>query len=99
MALRNVRLILSVCHGYNTEAVITEAICVATAGPYSPFGALHSALDDLEVGWYVFRKNTVFIGNMWAANQDPTTWDDPEEFRPQRFLINAGNLRVKVNPK
>ena len=55
-----------------------------------PLGVFHSVVEDNEVGSDVTRKNTLVIGNLWAANHDPTTWLDPEEFQhqvevPQQF--------------
>lgn len=28
----------------------------------------------------------------WALHMDPDVWEDPEEFRPTRFIATDGNL-------
>ncbi|XP_027166655.1 cytochrome P450 705A1-like [Coffea eugenioides] len=32
-------------------------------------------------------KNTTILINTYAAMRDPNLWDDPNEFKPERFLI------------
>lgn len=34
-------------------------------------------------------KNARVQVNVWAIGRDPSTWDDPLEYRPERFLDSA----------
>ncbi|XP_047396189.1 cytochrome P450 1A2 isoform X2 [Sciurus carolinensis] len=38
-------------------------------------------------GFHIPKERCVFI-NQWQVNHDPKTWEDPSEFRPERFLTD-----------
>jgi cytochrome P450 len=40
-------------------------------------------------------QDTAMILNLWSFHHDPKFWGDPEEFRPERFLDEKGNLNKK----
>ncbi|KAK3900706.1 3-hydroxyphenylacetate 6-hydroxylase [Staphylotrichum tortipilum] len=55
------------------------------------FTVLRLALPRVSVKEIVYNgavipKGTVVFLNSWACNMDPQVWDDPEEFRPERWL-------------
>ncbi|KAK1323087.1 Cytochrome P450 71B2 [Acorus calamus] len=41
--------------------------------------------EDCVIDGYDVPKGTRAIVNLWAVGRDPKTWDDPDEFRPERF--------------
>ncbi|XP_034224427.1 trimethyltridecatetraene synthase-like [Prunus dulcis] len=48
----------------------------------------HLALEDCNVAGYDVCKGTLVLVNIWSMGRDPTLWDAPDEFRPERFLGN-----------
>ena len=37
-------------------------------------------------------KDTIVISNLWYMMHDPDVWDEPYEFKPERFLDAEGHL-------
>ncbi|KAI0356908.1 cytochrome P450 [Trametes cingulata] len=46
----------------------------------------HSVMQDDVYRGYHFPKGTALVANIWAALHDPARYNDPETFRPERFL-------------
>lgn len=42
--------------------------------------------DNCKIGNYVIPTNTLLFVNIWAIGRDPTCWENPLEFQPERFL-------------
>ncbi|KAH6788571.1 hypothetical protein C2S51_003577 [Perilla frutescens var. frutescens] len=42
--------------------------------------------NDVKINGYDVPAGTVAISNVWAIGRDPTCWDKPEKFEPERFL-------------
>jgi hypothetical protein len=45
----------------------------------------------LTIGNILVQDTTVFV-NLWSFHSDTDFWGDPEEFRPERFLNEKGEL-------
>ncbi|KZO93062.1 cytochrome P450 [Calocera viscosa TUFC12733] len=72
------------------SAIVKE---VARWHPAVPAGLPHAAADDFEYDGYVIPRGTWIIDNIWSQTRDPALYDDPEEFRPSRFLDSEGRIK------
>ncbi|KAK1427575.1 hypothetical protein QVD17_16263 [Tagetes erecta] len=56
---------------------------------------------DVKLMGYDIKEGTQVIVNAWAIGRDPTLWEEPEEFRPERFLkspISYKGLHFELLP-
>ncbi|KDP33920.1 hypothetical protein JCGZ_07491 [Jatropha curcas] len=64
--------------------------------PVAVMLAPHLALEDTKLAGYDIAKGTRVFINTWSMGRDSSMWDEPEEFRPERFLSDKGsNIDVK----
>lgn len=57
-----------------------------------PSGTPHKALVDTVFQGYSIPKGTLIVTALNAAMHDPKAFDNPQEFRPERFLNSSGKL-------
>ncbi|XP_020823249.1 steroid 17-alpha-hydroxylase/17,20 lyase [Phascolarctos cinereus] len=65
------------------EATIREILRIR---PVAPLLIPHVATSDSSIGEYTIPKGTRIYINLWSIHYDPTEWDEPEQFKPERFL-------------
>ena len=65
------------------KAVIKETLRLH---PPLPFLFPHMAMDSCKMLGYHIPKETQILVNVWAIGRDPKTWENPLEFKPERFL-------------
>ncbi|XP_028044918.2 cytochrome P450 306a1 [Monomorium pharaonis] len=61
-----------------------------------PVGIPHGTIEDTQIGDYNIPKGTMVIPLQWAIHTDPSYWNDPHLFKPERFIAEDGSL---VKPK
>ncbi|KAK4735194.1 hypothetical protein R3W88_009455 [Solanum pinnatisectum] len=72
------------------KAVIKETLRLH---PPIPLLIPRVSTEDIELLGYHIPAKTQVIINAWAIGRDPLSWDDPEEYRPERFLNS--NIDIK----
>jgi len=72
-------------HLKQTEAVLLEAMRL-----YPPaWGVGREAIVDVDIGGYRLPKGSTFFMSQWVMHRDPKLFDDPEQFRPERWAGDA----------
>ncbi|XP_036590968.1 steroid 17-alpha-hydroxylase/17,20 lyase [Trichosurus vulpecula] len=65
------------------ESTIREVLRIR---PVAPLLIPHLACTESSIGEYTIPKGTRIYVNLWSIHHDPTEWDEPEKFKPERFL-------------
>nr|ALG05125.1 cytochrome P450 [Sinopodophyllum hexandrum] len=65
------------------QAVVKETLRLH---PPVPLLIPRRSMEDRELMGYSIPKNTQVLVNVWAMGRDPSSWDDPLVFKPERFL-------------
>lgn len=75
------------------EATVNEVLRLANVAPLS---VPHAVLEDTKFEGYSIPKDTMVLTHLVSAHKDPKYWDDPDVFRPERFLGSDGKLVKKT---
>ena len=65
------------------QSIVKETFRLHPAGPLL---LPHKAETDVELCGFTVPKNSQVLVNAWAIGRDPSTWPNPDEFMPERFL-------------
>ncbi|XP_074321252.1 cytochrome P450 736A117-like [Silene latifolia] len=72
------------------KAVIKETLRLH---PSIPLLVPRLSTQDAKINGYDIPSGTLVINNAWAIQRNPASWDDPEEFIPERFLNCSTDYR------
>lgn len=64
------------------HCIINETLRMYPAGPLL---IPHESSEDCSVGGFHVPCGTTLFVNVWAIQNDPTIWEEPRNFKPERF--------------
>ncbi|GFR06306.1 cytochrome P450 2U1 [Trichonephila clavata] len=76
-----------------TFAVLMEA---QRFGTIAPLSGTRKTNQDIHINGYIIPKGSEITANLWALHHDPAYWNQPKEFRPERFLTD-GDTKIAKN--
>ncbi|KAL4291496.1 hypothetical protein GQ457_14G020700 [Hibiscus cannabinus] len=69
--------------------------------PIAPLLVPRETLGKCSIGGYEIPAKSLVFVNAWAIGRDPGAWENPEEFRPERFIgssIDYKGLHFELIP-
>ncbi|CAL5432782.1 unnamed protein product [Camellia sinensis] len=72
------------------QAILKE---VLRLHPVLPLMVPHCPSQTCIIGGYTIPKGARVFSNVWAIHRDPSIWENPLEFRPERFLDRKWGYR------
>lgn len=64
------------------QSIISENLRLCPVAPLIP---PHMPSSDCTIGGYHVPAGTILLVNAWSLHRDPTLWDEPTSFKPERF--------------
>ncbi|KAM7514387.1 hypothetical protein LguiA_003970 [Lonicera macranthoides] len=58
--------------------------------PPAPLLLPHCSSEHCTIGGFKIPPNTTLVVNAWAMHRDPKVWEEPNEFKPERFEGDEG---------
>uniref|UniRef100_A0A7N0U189 Cytochrome P450 n=1 Tax=Kalanchoe fedtschenkoi TaxID=63787 RepID=A0A7N0U189_KALFE len=72
------------------QAVVKETLRLH---PPVPFLLPRKNIKDEELWGYTVPKDSQVMVNAWAIGRDPSSWDSPNSFKPERFLDSEVDVK------
>ncbi|XP_054773083.2 cytochrome P450 2F3-like [Lytechinus pictus] len=77
------------------ESTVVECLRLR---PVIPYVAPHIVSRDSKIAGYDVKVGTRVTVNLWFLARSPTLWEDPDEFKPERFLDDEGSYDRSREP-
>lgn len=71
------------------EAIVKESLRLKPPGPVT---GPREATQDIQISDYNIPKGTRLIINIWKLHRDPRVFENPDEFKPERFLTSRSGV-------
>jgi cytochrome P450 len=65
--------------------------------PVTPASVPHLATKEEQYKGFIIPVDSVVVQNNWAIFHDPESFDEPEMFRPERYVQNEFGLKAGVD--
>lgn len=75
------------------DAVVRESLRLHPPGVFSP----RQAERDLQLGDFPVKKGSMILWSPWIAGRLPDVWQDPLEFRPERFVDPSPEQQAAID--
>ncbi|XP_054818187.1 cytochrome P450 CYP82D47-like [Prosopis cineraria] len=74
------------------QAILKETLRLY---PAAPLDVMHKSVDDCTVAGYHIPTGTHLLTNLSKIHRDPRVYEDPLEFRPERFLSRHKDVDLR----
>lgn len=74
------------------QAIVKETIRLHPTGPM----IVRESTKNSTINGYDIPAGTRLFVNVWAIGRDPNHWENPLEFRPERFIVENGKNQLDV---
>ncbi|XLU60421.1 hypothetical protein S245_019630 [Arachis hypogaea] len=76
------------------QAIVKETLRIHPTGPMT----VRESSEDCTIWGYEIPAKTQLFVNIWAIGRDPNYWENPLEFKPERFLVEeeSGKRQLDV---
>ncbi|KAJ0110319.1 hypothetical protein Patl1_01389 [Pistacia atlantica] len=74
------------------QAIVKETLRLHPTGPM----IVRESTENCTINGYDIPARTRLFVNTWAIGRDPNHWENPLEFRPERFVVEDGKSQLDV---